>query len=104
MGGSADAPARGRRLASSAMPRYLIERRFDAAAPLPIGEIVERNANDRVTWLHSYVSRERGKAFELYEAPTPEAARRAASRNRLPIDSIVEVSVLDPYSYAREEG
>jgi uncharacterized protein DUF4242 len=86
------------------MPRYLIERRFDGAAELPIGEIVELNANDRVTWLHSYVSRERGKAFELYEAPSPEAVRRAVGRTRLPIDLIIEVSVLDPYSYTGEGG
>jgi Protein of unknown function (DUF4242) len=80
------------------MPRYLIERAFDLAE-LPVTEIVERNADDGVTWLHSYVSRERQRSFDLYEAPSPEALRRAAKRNRLGIDSILEVSVLDPYPY-----
>ena len=42
----------------------------------------------------------------MYEAPTPEAIRRSAARNDLPIDSIVSVRMLDPYAYkaAREGG
>jgi hypothetical protein len=84
------------------MPRYLIERRFDAAPELPVGEIVRRNADDAVTWLHSYVSLERRTAFDVYEAPSPEAVRRAGARNRLPIDRITEVRVLDPYPYEQE--
>jgi hypothetical protein len=86
------------------MPRYLIERRFDDAVDLPIGDIVERNAADGVTWLHSYVSGDRRTAFELYEAPSPEAVRRAAGRSRLPIDVITEVRVLDPHSYERRQA
>jgi hypothetical protein len=83
------------------MPRYLIERSFDAAVELPVGQIVERNVDDAVTWLHSYVSLDRRTAFDLYEAPSPEAVRRAGARNRLPIDRITEVRVLDPYPYER---
>jgi Protein of unknown function (DUF4242) len=83
------------------MPRYLIERRFDAAAELQVAEIVRRNADDAVTWLHSYVSLDRRTAFDLYEAASPEAVRRAGARNRLPIDRITEVRVLDPYPYER---
>ena len=82
------------------MPRYLIERRFDEAADLPDND---RNAADGVTWLHSYVSGDRARAFDLYEAPSPEAVRRAAGRSRLPIDLITEVSVLDPHRYERRE-
>ena len=83
------------------MPRYLIERRFDPAAELAVAEIVERNAEDAVTWLHSYVSLDRRTAFDLYEAANPEAVRRAGARSRLPIDRITEVRVLDPYPYER---
>jgi len=35
----------------------------------------------------------------IYDAPSPEAIRRAARRNNLPVDRITEVSVLDPYFY-----
>lgn len=84
------------------MPRYLIERTFDGRAELPVAQIVERNADDGVTWLHSYVSRDGVRAFDVYDAPSPEAVRRAAGRSRLAIDVITEVSVLDPYPYERQ--
>jgi hypothetical protein len=35
--------------------------------------------------------------FYICEAPSPEAIRRAAQRNRLPVDRITEVRILDPY-------
>ena len=34
-----------------------------------------------------------------YDGPTPEAVRRVADRNKLPVDRITEVRVLDPYFY-----
>jgi hypothetical protein len=89
------------------MPRYLVERTFHENFPLPTpGQeaqtrqaFVENNALDGVTWMHSYVSPEGKKTFCIYDAPTPEALRRAAQRNSLPIDRITEVRVLDPYFY-----
>ena len=62
-------------------------------------DVVETNAEDSVTWLHSYVSTDRRSSFCIYEAPSPEAIRRTARRNHLPVDSITEVRVLDPYFY-----
>ncbi|MFM9843590.1 MAG: nickel-binding protein [Dongiaceae bacterium] len=38
-------------------------------------------------------------SFRIYDAPTPEAIRRVAQRNNLPIDRITEVRVLSPYFY-----
>jgi hypothetical protein len=35
----------------------------------------------------------------IYDAPSPEAVRQAASKSDLPIDRITMVSVLDPYFY-----
>lgn len=89
------------------MPRYLVERSFPEGFRLPTdGEgaqryfgVVERNADDRVTWLHTYVSDDQTKAFCVYDGPSPEAIRRAAHRNDLPVDRITKVRVLDPYSY-----
>jgi hypothetical protein len=87
------------------MPRYLIERTFNdglSLPPTPQGaqaclNVVGNNAEDGVTWIHSYVTGDKRKTFCIYDAPSPEAARRAASRNQLPVDSITEVRVLDPY-------
>jgi hypothetical protein len=35
----------------------------------------------------------------VYDAPEPEAIRRVATVNDLPVDAITEVRVLDPYFY-----
>ena len=86
------------------MPRYVVERTFsktwdaDGTTSERCRQIVERNGDD-VTWLHSYVSEDGLKWFCAYEAPSPEAIRRSSARNRLPVDSITSVRVLDPYLY-----
>jgi hypothetical protein len=90
------------------MPRYVVERTFPegpgfAAAGQEEGtwmQMVERNEDEDVTWIQTYVSEDRRKWFCLYEAPTPEAIRRAATKNDLPVDRITQVRVLDPYLYA----
>ncbi len=87
------------------MPRYIVERTYSTAwliAPDHDGaatceRLVERNADLGVTWLCSYVSVDRKKSFCVYEAPNPEAIRKTSRRNDLPVDSITQVGVLDPY-------
>jgi hypothetical protein len=37
----------------------------------------------------------------IYDAPSPEAIRAVAEVNGLPVDSITEVRVLDPYFYVQ---
>jgi hypothetical protein len=49
--------------------------------------------------MYSYVNEDTGTMLCLYEAPSPEAIRRAARRSDLPVDRITQVRVLDPYSY-----
>jgi hypothetical protein len=60
---------------------------------------VESNAADEVTWVVSYVSADKKKTFCVYDGPSPEAIRRTASRNKLPVERITEVRILDPYFY-----
>jgi hypothetical protein len=87
------------------MPRYLVERSFPDGLALPptaegasvCRKVVDTNADDRVTWIHSYVTPDRLRTFCIYDAPDPEAIRRVAARNGLPIDRLTEVRVLDPY-------
>jgi uncharacterized protein DUF4242 len=89
------------------MPRYVVERTFPEGLQIPVGNggaelclaVIERNAEQGVGWIHSYVSEDRRKTFCVYDAPTPEAIRTTAARNELPVDRITEVSVLDPYFY-----
>ena len=87
------------------MPRYLVERTFPDGLKLSGDDesaeiceaIVLRNSEDNVTWIHSYVSNDRQKTVCIYDAPSPEAIRRTATQNNLPVDRITRVSVLDPY-------
>jgi hypothetical protein len=91
------------------MPRYLVERSFpdgfrlasDGEGAERYLDVVERNSDDGVTWLHSYVSDDRTRTFCVYEGPSPEAIRKTAARNELPVDRITQVRVLDPYSYSQ---
>jgi hypothetical protein len=89
------------------VPRYVVERTFPNGIPIAAeGEgaalclaVVERNADEDVIWVHSYVSEDREKTFCICDAPSPEAIRKTAARNDLPVDRITQVRVLDPYFY-----
>ena len=68
-----------RSLASGTMPRYVVERTFPEGLEIPADAqgamaclgIVERNADDGVTWIRSYVTGDRSKTFCVYDAPEP---------------------------------
>lgn len=89
------------------MARYLIERSFPDGLRFPIGAegrktaagIADVNAGEGVTWLLSYVGNNDRTTFCIYDGPSPEAIRKVAERNGLPVDQITEVQVLDPYLY-----
>jgi Protein of unknown function (DUF4242) len=90
------------------MPRYVVERMFPDGLRIPVDaegaqlclSVVERNADEGVTGIHSYVSDDREKTFCVYDAPSPEAIRKTAGWNDLPVDRITQVRVLDPYFYS----
>ena len=92
------------------MPRYLVERTFAEGLHIPVDEagaeavanVVAVNAEQGVTWIHSYVADGGTKTFCVYDGPSPEAIRLVAGRNGLPVDAITEVRVLDPYFYVDE--
>ena len=89
------------------MPRFLVERTFPDGLEIPTNAdgastclgVVQNNAEETVTWLHSYVNGDRTKTYCVYDGPGPDAIRRAATANGLPIDTMTEVRVLDPYFY-----
>jgi predicted amidohydrolase YtcJ len=90
------------------MPRYLVHRTFPEGLEIPIDDhgaqtcrgVIERNSEYGVTWVHSYVSADKRTTFCIYDAPTPEAIRKTAACNDLPVDQITQVQVLDPYFYS----
>ncbi len=89
------------------MPRYLIEREFPEGLHIPTNDdgaaacrgVIDNNAEDGVTWVHSYVTPDRKHTFCIYDGPSPESVRHAAARNKLPISKVTEVRVLNPYFY-----
>ena len=89
------------------MKRFIIERTWKEPLVVPINQdgrnavskVIANNAAEGVTWIHSYVNEDKSKSFCLYEGPSEEALRKVAERNGHPVDSITEVSVLNPYFY-----
>ena len=89
------------------MPRYLVERSFPDGLSIPmdangrkaVASVVATNAEHGVTWVQSFVSPDRKQTFCIYDGPAPEAIRKVADLNSLPVGRITEVSVLDPYFY-----
>ena len=85
------------------MALFLIERNFaeqlevDAEAA---AEVKRVNAEEGILWLYSFLRADNKKTYCLYEAPNPEALRRAARRLNIPADVIVEVSTVRPEHYA----
>jgi hypothetical protein len=93
------------------MPRYLVERHFPEGLHIPLdatgaktcASVIATNAEEHVTWVHSYVSDDLRTTFCVYDGPNPEAIRTVASRNGLPVESVTQVRVLDPYFYLPEQ-
>lgn len=89
------------------MHRYVVERTFPNGLEIPINaegqnmclNVVLTNSEEQVTWVHSYVTMDKKKTFCIYDAPSAEAIKRVAEMNGLPVDNVIEVSVLDPYFY-----
>ena len=89
------------------MARFVVQRTFPDGLAIPSTPegaasclaVVENNAEEEVTWVTSYVSVDRTKSYCIYDARNPESIGRAATANGLPVDSIAEVRVLDPYFY-----
>jgi hypothetical protein len=87
------------------MPRYIVERSFEGGLAITADAngadlcqgVMRRNEREGVTWVHSYVSQDKQRTFCVYDGPDPEAIRRSAGWNNLPVDRITQVRVLDPY-------
>jgi hypothetical protein len=85
----------------------MVERTFPDGLEIPAnGEgakicdlVVNNNGADHVTWIHSYVSADKRRTYCVYDGPDEAAIRSVAEKNQLPVDSVIPVTVLDPYFY-----
>jgi Nickel responsive protein SCO4226-like len=77
------------------MPVFMVERRYalELESSADVADGINRiNDEEGVRWLYSFLSADKRKTYCLYEADSPEAIRRAATRAGLPADVIVEVT------------
>ena len=77
------------------MAVFMIERRYadQLEVTADSAEGINRiNDEEGVRWLYSFLSADRRKTYCLYEAPSPDAIRRAAARAGLPADVVVEMA------------
>jgi hypothetical protein len=86
------------------MPRFLIERNFAEELEVSkeaVDQVQRVNDEEGVKWLFSFLSADKKKTYCLYEAPSAEAIRKAAKRNNIPADVIIEISrELNPTMFA----
>jgi hypothetical protein len=75
------------------MPRYVVERTFPEGLYIPVETTArtvahrdQRNAEENVTWLHSYVSDDKRRTFCVCDAPSPKAILKADGRNAPPVE------------------
>jgi hypothetical protein len=76
------------------VPVFMIERRFAdefEASAEDVDGVNRINDEEGVRWLYSFLAADKRKTYCLYEAPSPDAIRRAAARAGLPADIVVEV-------------
>ena len=89
------------------MPRYLVERMFPQGLTIPISEdgVKGSPSGGGHQWqrrgdLAALIRVDRqAQDVCVYDGPSPDAIQTVANKNGLPVDSIVEVRVLDPYFY-----
>lgn len=81
------------------MPLYVIERNFAEQLEITREDadaLKAINLEEDARWLFSFLSSDKKKTYCLYEAPNPEAIRKAAERAGIPADVIIEVSEIRP--------
>src|SRR5688500_7119745 len=81
------------------MHRYMVVRTFPAGALDGLDaegkkKVNTTNSASQVRWIHSYASADKTKTFCIYEGPSEQAVRDAASANKIPVDYVVEVPVV----------
>ncbi len=82
----------------AAVHRYLVERTFPVGALDGLNaktkaKVNANNASVGVRWVTSYATANKTRTYCIYEGPSEEAVRKAATLNALPVDSVTEVPV-----------
>jgi len=81
------------------MRRFMVVRTFPAGALDGLDaagkkEVNTTNSSKAVRWVYSYANADKTKTFCIYEGPSEQAIREAASANKIPVDYVVEIPVV----------
>jgi uncharacterized protein DUF4242 len=85
------------------MPRFMVERNFAERLEMT-REGTDRvnliNDEEGVKWILTFLSADKRKTYCLYEAESAEAIKKAARRNDIPADVIIQVDEISPAMFA----
>jgi len=85
------------------MPRFMVERNFAERLEMT-KEGTDRvnliNDEEGVKWILTFLSADKRKTYCLYEAESAEAIKKAARRNDIPADVIIQVDEISPAMFA----
>ncbi len=81
------------------MHRYMVVRTFPAGALAGLDANAKKavnqcNSTHKVKWVHSYANADKTKTFCIYDGPSEQAVRDAATANKIPVDDIIEIPVV----------
>ncbi|HEY3119699.1 MAG TPA: DUF4242 domain-containing protein [Vicinamibacteria bacterium] len=76
--------------------RFMVVRTFPAGALDGLDaagkkEVNRKNAEKSARWVYSFANADKTKTFCIYEGPDEKSIRDAATANKIPVDSIVEI-------------
>ena len=85
------------------MPRFMVERNFAERLEMT-KEGTDRvnliNDEEGVKWILTFLSADKRKTYCIYEAESAEAIKKAARRNDIPADVIIQVDEISPAMFA----
>jgi hypothetical protein len=81
------------------MHRYMVVRTFPAGALAGLDAAGKKavnacNSTHGVEWVFSYANADKTKTFCIYDGPSEQAIRDAATSNKIPVDDIIEIPVV----------
>jgi hypothetical protein len=85
------------------MPRFMIERNFAERLEMTkdgADRVNLINDEEGVKWILTFLSADKRKTYCLYEAESAEAIKKAARRNDIPADVIIQVDEITPAMFA----
>ena len=79
--------------------RFMVVRTFPAGALDGLDaagkkDVNKKNAQSSARWVYSFANADKTKTFCIYEGPDEKSIRDAATANKIPVDSIVEIPVV----------